>query len=105
MAINLAYPVGDLLLLALLIGALALTGWRPDRSIALVGIGVCSAALADMSYLNAVAHGSSTRRPGLPRCGRRRRCVTALAAWQPVVTGRARCGSKAAGCSCFRSRR
>ena len=29
-AVNLAYPAGDLLLVALLIGALALTGWRPD---------------------------------------------------------------------------
>ena len=43
-AVNLAYPAGDLLLLALLLGALALTGWRPDRSITLLGIGVLLSA-------------------------------------------------------------
>ena len=72
-AVNLAYPTADMLLLALLLGALALTGWRPDRSITLLGIGVLLTAVADMSYLDAVAHGSTKRRPGLPRCGRRRR--------------------------------
>ena len=73
-AVNLAYPAGDLLLIALLLGALALTGWRPDRSITLIGVAVFLSGVADMSYLNAVAHGRlRRRRPGLPRCGPPRR--------------------------------
>lgn len=44
-AVNLAYPAGDLLLVALLVGALALTGWRPDRAISLLGIGVVLSAI------------------------------------------------------------
>jgi len=43
--VNLAYPAGDLLLVALLIGALALTGWRPDRAISSLGIGVVLSAI------------------------------------------------------------
>ena len=77
-----------MLLLALLRRALALTGWRPDRSIALVGIGVLLTAVADMSYLDAVAHGTleapawaSSRRPASAP-------VTALAAWQSRRTAR-----------------
>src|SRR6185503_1697605 len=56
-AVNLAYPAGDVLLGGLLIGAVALTGWRPDRSITLLGIGVALSGVADLSYLDAVAHG------------------------------------------------
>ena len=42
-AVNLAYPAGDVLLLALLLGALALTGWRPDRSLT-CSASACSSA-------------------------------------------------------------
>ena len=56
-AVNLAYPVGDVLLVALLLGALALTGWRPDRSLTLLGVGVALSAVAEFE---------------LPRCRRAR---------------------------------
>ena len=72
-AVNLAYPAGDVLLLALLVGALALTGWRPDRSLTLLGLGVFLSAVADLSYLDAVAHGHYEVPAGPPRSGRRRR--------------------------------
>ena len=87
-AVNLAYPAGDLLLIALLLGALALTGWRPDRSITLIGIGVLLSGVADMSYLNAVAHGSYVAPAWASSLWPASAMVTAIAAWQPVVTVR-----------------
>ena len=39
-AVNLAYPLGDLLLAAFVVAAVALSGWRPDRSWALLGGGL-----------------------------------------------------------------
>ncbi len=87
-ATNLAYPAGDLLLVALLLGALALTGWRPDRSITLLGIGVVLSGLADLSYLDAVAHGSYDAPAWASSLWPASALVTAIAAWQPVVTVR-----------------
>jgi len=87
-AVNLAYPAGDLLLLTLLLGALALTGWRPDRSITLLGIGVLLSGVADMSYLNAVAHGNYDAPAWASSLWPASALVTAIAAWQPMVTVR-----------------
>ena len=39
-ATNLAYPLGDLVMLSLIVGALAGTGWRLDRTWMLLAIGV-----------------------------------------------------------------
>ena len=96
---NLAYPVGDVLLLVLMVGALALTGWRPDRPLALVGVGLVLSGAADIVLPQRDRRRPGRRaRPGCRGCGRRRR-------WPPRSapgsrwTGRARCGSKAAGCS------
>jgi diguanylate cyclase len=56
---NLAYPVGDLLLAALVMGVLALRGWRLDRTWALLGGGFLVLTLADSVYLLQVASGTS----------------------------------------------
>ena len=87
-AVNLAYPAGDLLLIALLLGALALTGWRPDRSITLIGIAVFLSGVADISYLNAVAHGRYEAPAWAASLWPASALVAAIAAWQPVVTVR-----------------
>jgi two-component system cell cycle response regulator len=87
-AVNLAYPAGDMLLLALLLGALALTGWRPDRSITLLGIGVILTAMADITYLDAVAHGQYVAPAWASSLWPASALVTAMAAWQRA--GRAR---------------
>jgi two-component system cell cycle response regulator len=50
-ATNLAYPLGDLLLLSFVVGALALTGWRPGRSWIFLGAGLTANAIADGGYL------------------------------------------------------
>jgi diguanylate cyclase (GGDEF)-like protein len=87
-AVNLAYPAGDLLLLALLLGALALTGWRPDRSISLLGVGIVLSGVGDMAYLDAVAHGNTDAPTWALSLWPAAALVTAIAAWQPVVTAR-----------------
>ncbi len=57
-ATNLAYPLGDLVLLGLIVGALAGTGWRLDRTWMLLAIGVSTFWLADSLYLVKTADGS-----------------------------------------------
>ena len=57
-ATNLAYPLFDLLLLALVVGVIALTGWRPDRTWLLVAAGFGSFAIADSVYLYQSAAGT-----------------------------------------------
>jgi diguanylate cyclase (GGDEF)-like protein len=57
-ATNLAYPLGDLVLLSLIVGALAGTGWRLDRTWMLLAIGVSTFWLADSLYLVKTAEGT-----------------------------------------------
>ena len=57
-ATNLAYPLGDLVLLGLIVGALASTGWRLDRTWMLLAIGVSTFWLADSLYLIRTAEGT-----------------------------------------------
>ncbi len=87
-AVNLAYPTSDVLLLALLVGAVALTGWRPDRAVTLLGIGVVLSAVADLSYLDAAARGQYEGYAWALSLWPAASLVTAVAAWQPSVTAR-----------------
>ena len=48
--ITLAYPLGDIALLAILVGVVALTGWRPGRTWTLLLVGLAAMAVADVSY-------------------------------------------------------
>jgi two-component system, cell cycle response regulator len=57
-ATNLAYPLGDMVLLGLIVGALAGTGWRLDRTWLLLAIGVSTFWLADSLYLVKTADGT-----------------------------------------------
>jgi two-component system, cell cycle response regulator len=54
---SLAYPLFDLLLLGLTVGALASTGWRLDRTWMLLAAGVSTFWLADSLYLVRTAQG------------------------------------------------
>ena len=54
-ATNLAYPLGDLLMMAFVVGVFALTGWRPGRTWVLIGVGFFTLAIADSIYLIRVA--------------------------------------------------
>jgi two-component system, cell cycle response regulator len=83
-AVNLAYPVGDVLLLVLLVGALALTGWRPDRSLALVGAGLLLSGMADIVYLSAIADGQADGPAWAAWLWPASALATAIGAWQRV---------------------
>ena len=56
-ATGLAYPLLDLVLLGLSVGALASTGWRLDRTWMLLAAGVSTFWLADSLYLVRTAQG------------------------------------------------
>ena len=56
-ATNLAYPLADLLLLALVVAMYALTGWRFDRTWAFVAAGFAVFAVTDTAYLYDTAVG------------------------------------------------
>jgi diguanylate cyclase (GGDEF)-like protein len=56
---SLTYPMADLLLAALVVGLLALRGWRLDRIWALLGCGFMLLYVADSIYLLQVAGGSA----------------------------------------------
>jgi diguanylate cyclase (GGDEF)-like protein len=57
-ATNLAYPIGDLILLGFALAALSATGWRPGRGIGLIAAGLLLRALADFVYLDQVTRGT-----------------------------------------------
>jgi two-component system cell cycle response regulator len=57
-ATNLAYPVADLVLLAVVVWAFGCMGWRADRQWLLLGAGTVCTAAADTTYLAAVANGA-----------------------------------------------
>ena len=57
-ATNLAYPLGDLILIVFVFGAFALTGWRPGRAWLLILLGFSVTAVADSIYLFRVAEGT-----------------------------------------------
>ena len=54
---SLAYPIADLVLLAVGVGALATTGWRLDRTWALLAAGILLFWFADSMYLVRTAEG------------------------------------------------
>src|ERR1700761_9113283 len=57
-ATNLAYPVGDLTLLTLVVTAAAFTGWRPGATWSLLGAGMIALAVSDVTYLLEAARGT-----------------------------------------------
>ena len=49
-ATTLAYPLGDMLMLALVVGVVALTRWRPGRTWSLLLVGLATLVVADVAY-------------------------------------------------------
>jgi diguanylate cyclase (GGDEF)-like protein len=83
-ATNLAYPVGDLILLAVVVASFALRGWRADRTWALLGLGIVLFWVADSYYLITVANETyaypSVWDGGWTSC----LVLISAAAWQPA---------------------
>jgi two-component system cell cycle response regulator len=57
-AVNLAYPTGDIALLGLVVLMFALCGWRPGRRWLLLGLALAAMAVADCVYLVQAATGA-----------------------------------------------
>jgi diguanylate cyclase (GGDEF)-like protein len=57
-ATSLAYPLGDILMLSLVVGVVALTGWRPGRTWLLLLAGLAVMVAADIAYTLEVSTGN-----------------------------------------------
>jgi two-component system cell cycle response regulator len=82
-ATNLAYPLTDLALLGLIVGALTGTGWRLDRTWILLAIGVTTFWLADSLYLVRTAEGTFVSGGWIDTGWWAGLVLIAAAAWQP----------------------
>jgi diguanylate cyclase (GGDEF)-like protein len=80
---EMAYPLCDLLLAALVVGVLALRGWRLDRMWGMLGVGFLALAAADCLYALQVAHGASAPSALTNLTYDIGVMLLALAAWQP----------------------
>jgi diguanylate cyclase (GGDEF)-like protein len=83
-ATGLAYPLADLVLLGLFVGALASTGWRLDRTWMLLAAGVSTFWLADSMYLVQTAQGTYQSGGWFDAGWWAGLLLIAAAAWQPV---------------------
>jgi two-component system cell cycle response regulator len=83
MAITLAYPIGDLLLLIFAIGALGMTGWRPGRVWMLIAASMLMTAIADSTYLYLTATDAYREGTWLEGLWPGAAILLALAAWTP----------------------
>jgi len=89
-ATNLAYPVGDLVLLVFTIAAIAFLGWRPGRGWLILALGLALFAVSDSAYLLKVADGSYVEGGIIDAGWPVAACLLAIAAWQPMAPARAR---------------
>jgi diguanylate cyclase (GGDEF)-like protein len=88
-ATNLAYPLGDLVILGLVTALAALMGWRPGPAVGLLAAGCVTFALADSVYLFKIAAGTYTEGGLLDLFWPLGLIFMGLAAWQPSARVRA----------------
>jgi diguanylate cyclase (GGDEF)-like protein len=79
---NMAYPIGDVLLLALVVFVFSVTGWRPGRAWALIAAGLVLNVVGDAVYLYQVAVGTYVEGTYLDLAWPLSVVLIALAAWQ-----------------------
>jgi two-component system cell cycle response regulator len=84
-ATNLAYPLADVLLLAIVVAVLGLTGWRPGRAWAWLAAGLAVFAVTDSVYLYQVAVGTYVEWTLVDLGWPLGIGLMAAAAWQPAV--------------------
>ena len=85
---NLAYPLGDLLVLGLVVALTGLVGLRAGRPAALIAAGCLAFTLADAVYLREVATGGYAEGGLLDLFWPLGLAFIGLAAWQPARRGR-----------------
>lgn len=83
-ATDLAYPLADVLLIALVIGTFALSGWRPGRSWSLIGAALVAIALADGVFLYQAASGTYVDGTLLDAAWPAATLLLGFAAWVPT---------------------
>ncbi len=82
-AVSLAYPIGDILLLIFTIGALGVTGWRPGRVWLLIAASMLLSAIADSTYVYHTATGTYKANTWLESLWPAAAVLLAVAAWTP----------------------
>jgi diguanylate cyclase (GGDEF)-like protein len=84
MAVGLAYPVADLVLLAIVILVFALTGWRPGRTWAVAALAFSVITVADSLFLYLNATGGYQEGTLLDALWPAAMILLAVAAWEPA---------------------
>lgn len=84
-ATNLAYPICDVTLIALVFGGFAVSSWRPGRALAFIGCGLVIFAVADTIYLLQTANGTFEEGKWLDSLWPAGMVILALAAWRAPV--------------------
>jgi two-component system cell cycle response regulator len=82
-ATTLAYPLGDVTLLAFVMGLLALNAWKPSRSWTLIAGGLATMAVADGIFLWQSANGTYAEGSALDALWPAAALLLGHAAWQP----------------------
>ena len=85
-ATNLAYPLADLTLIAMIIWTLGVSGWRPGRTWGLIAGGLLVFSVSDCLYLYQVATGTYTYGTPTDLGWLAGGVMLAWAAWQPKRT-------------------
>ena len=81
-ATNIAYPIGDLVLVTMVVGVFAVRGWRPGHLWWLLGLGLVVFAAADSVYVLRVTSGTYVTGTPLDSLWLIGAFVMAFAAWQ-----------------------
>jgi len=82
-ATNLAYPLGDALLLSAVFGVFSLTAWRPGQRWLLLGLGILATTTADAVYLFQSANGTYVEGTWVDILWPAAMLVIASCAWAP----------------------
>jgi two-component system cell cycle response regulator len=85
-AVNLAYPLGDFLLLVFVALGFTLSGWRAGRQWLVLGLGIAVSACADMIFAYQEARGTYVPGRILDTMWPTAMAMMALAAWLPAST-------------------
>jgi diguanylate cyclase (GGDEF)-like protein len=91
-ATNLAYPLGDLVLLAMLVFVFAVTGWRPGRAWTLLAAGLLLLTVGDGLFLYQTATNSYVEGTYVDLCWPTSLALMAFAAWHSAAPSRQRGG-------------
>jgi diguanylate cyclase (GGDEF)-like protein len=84
-AVTLAYPVADLVLLAMIAGVFAVTGWRPGRTWVVLGAGLALNSAADVIYAWQSSAGTFTEGTAVEAVWVVAALTVAAAPWQPAA--------------------